>query len=277
MEANKLMAIGKELGLSGSALKEWMDQERAREKEARDARLAERNAAKEPEAEAVARLQAEKEILELKVKLHQLGATAGSTTTGQLTESEPVGTTPSHQSPHILTPAFNEERDELDTYIQQFERVAASQDWLQDKWALSLSLCLTGEALSVVGRMAPKHATDYVTLKKTLLQRFRFTEEGYRTKFRSAKPDNFETGTQFAGRLLGYFDHWQEMAKTDRTYDALRDKIVSEQFLAQCHEKLSDHKPLVYIKSAKHVNSRVLWWSLILMEYDLSVGYYKMQ
>lgn len=87
--------------------------------------------------------------------------------------------------------------------------------------------------------MAPEHATDYVTLKKTLLQRFRFTEEGYRTKFRSAKPDNSETGTQFAGRLLGYFDHWQEMAKTDRTYDALRDKIVSEQFLAQCHEKLA--------------------------------------
>lgn len=70
MEADKLTAIGKELGLSGSALKEWMDQERAREKEAHDACLAERNAAKEAEAEAVARLQAEKEVLELKIKLH---------------------------------------------------------------------------------------------------------------------------------------------------------------------------------------------------------------
>lgn len=37
----------------------------------------------------------------------------------------------------------------------------------------------------------------------------------------------------------------------------------------------SDHKPLVYIKSAKHVNSRVLRWSLILMEYDFSVEYIK--
>ncbi|XP_049267363.1 uncharacterized protein LOC125756539 [Rhipicephalus sanguineus] len=239
MEADKLTAIGKELGLSGSALKEWMDQERAREKEARDARLAERNAAKEAEAEAVARLKAEKEVLELKLKLHELGATAGRTTTGQLPEAVPVGTTQSYQSPHKLIPAFNAERDELDAYIQRFERVATSQDWPQDKWALSLSLCLTGEALSVVGRMAPEHAMDYATLRKTLLQRFRFTEEGYRTKFRSAKPDNSETGTQFAGRLLGYFDHWQEMAKTERTYDALRDKIVSEQFLAQCHEKLT--------------------------------------
>nr|XP_037275708.1 uncharacterized protein LOC119168405 [Rhipicephalus microplus] len=275
MEADKLTAIRKELGLNGSALKDCMDQERAREKEARDARLAERNAAKEAEAEAVARLKAEKEVLELKLMLHQLSVTAGSTTTGQLTEGATVGTTQSYQSPHKLIPAFHEERDKLDAYIQRFERVATCQDWPQDKWAPSLSLCLAGEALSVVGRMAPEHATDYVTLKKTLQQRFRFTEEGYRKKFLSGKPDNFETGTQFAGRLLGYFDHWQEMAKTDRTYDALRDKIVSEQFLAQCHEKLSAHKPLMYIKSAKHVNSRVLRWSVIIIKYDFSVEYIK--
>lgn len=37
----------------------------------------------------------------------------------------------------------------------------------------------------------------------------------------------------------------------------------------------SDHKPLVYINSAKHINSRVLRWSLILMEYDFSVEYIK--
>lgn len=36
----------------------------------------------------------------------------------------------------------------------------------------------------------------------------------------------------------------------------------------------SDHKPLVYIKSAKHINSRVLRWSLILKE-DFSVEYIK--
>nr|XP_054929111.1 uncharacterized protein LOC129385946 [Dermacentor andersoni] len=40
-------------------------------------------------------------------------------------------------------------------------------------------------------------------------------------------------------------------------------------------EEESDHKPLVYIKSAKHINSRVLRWSLILMEYDFSVEYIK--
>uniref|UniRef100_L7M186 Putative tick transposon n=1 Tax=Rhipicephalus pulchellus TaxID=72859 RepID=L7M186_RHIPC len=239
METDKLTAIGKELGLSGSGLKQWIDEERAREREAREARLAERNAAKEADAEALARLQAEKEVLELRLKLRELDATTGSMTTGHSAEGARMASPESYESPHKLIPPFNEVRDKLDAYIQRFERVARSQDWPQDKWALSLSLCLTGEALSVVGRMEPDHAMDYATLKQTLLQRFRFTEERYRTKFRSAKPENCETGRQFAGRILGYFDHWQEMAKTERTYDALRDIIVSEQFLMQCHEKLA--------------------------------------
>lgn len=87
--------------------------------------------------------------------------------------------------------------------------------------------------------MAADDAMDYAKLKQTLLQRFRYTEEGYRVKFREAKPENSETGRQFSGRLLGYFDHWQEMARTERTYDALRDQIVSEEFLNKCHEKLA--------------------------------------
>ncbi|KAH7986000.1 hypothetical protein HPB52_025272 [Rhipicephalus sanguineus] len=87
--------------------------------------------------------------------------------------------------------------------------------------------------------MSAEDATDYRKLKQTLLQRFRYSEEGYRVKFRDAKPENAETARQFAGRLLGYFEHWQELAKTAKTYEALRDKIVSEQFLRRCEEKLA--------------------------------------
>lgn len=144
-----------------------------------------------------------------------------------------------YRSPHKLILAFNEKRGELDAEVQRFERVSSSQGLPQYKWALSLSLCLTGEALSVVGRMAADAATNFTVLKQTLLQRFRYREEGYRAMLREARPEEAETGRQFTGRLLGYFDHWQETAKAERTYDALRDKIVSEQFLKRCHEKLT--------------------------------------
>ncbi|KAM7285189.1 uncharacterized protein ISCGN_032147 [Ixodes scapularis] len=236
MDLEKLMKVGKELGLSGRELKQWMDDERVRD---RDQHVAEREAVKESEANARARLDAERAVLELKLRLQERQGIVGAVVPDAAGEGTSTGAVHEHRSPHNIIPAFNERRDELDAYIQRFERVATSQEWPPDKWALSLSLCLTGEALSVVGRMAPDDAMDYNKLKQTLLQRFRYTEEGYHTKFRSARPENTETGRQFSGRLLGYFDHWQKMAKTEHTYDALRDKIVSEQFLKQCHEKLA--------------------------------------
>ncbi|KAH6920041.1 hypothetical protein HPB50_028970 [Hyalomma asiaticum] len=85
--------------------------------------------------------------------------------------------------------------------------------------------------------MSPEESTDYEKLKHTLLLRFCYTGEGYRTKFGDARPETAETGGHFAGHLCEYFDHWQELAKTPRTYGALKDKMVSEQFLRQCYER----------------------------------------
>lgn len=78
-----------------------------------------------------------------------------------------------------MIPPFNEARVELDAYLKRFERVASSQGWPVDEWASSLGLCLSGEALSVIGRLSAEDASDYTTLKQTLLQHFRYTEEGY--------------------------------------------------------------------------------------------------
>ncbi|XP_040075237.1 uncharacterized protein LOC120847507 [Ixodes scapularis] len=104
---------------------------------------------------------------------------------------------------------------------------------------MSLSLCLTGEALTVVGRMTPEQSLDYSKVKLSLLQRFRYTTEGYREKFRESKPEEAETGKQFAARLLGYFDRWVETGEIAKTFEALKDLIVAEQFLKYCHPMLS--------------------------------------
>lgn len=191
MDWEKYIPIGKELGLSGKELKEWIDEQQIKE---RDRRAEDRDASRVAHEQEIARLAAEQSLLEVKCRLAE--RTAATIETGGehvQASSEVFG------SPHKLIPPYNEGRDELDAYIQRFERVATSQGWPSDRWALSLSLCLSGEALSIVGRMAAEDATDYEKLKKTLLQRFRYTEEGYRQKFCEAKPENSETGRQFAG------------------------------------------------------------------------------
>ncbi|XP_040072714.1 uncharacterized protein LOC120844827 [Ixodes scapularis] len=87
--------------------------------------------------------------------------------------------------------------------------------------------------------MSPADALDYSKVKLALMQRFRYTKEGYRERFREAKPDDRETRKQFAARLAGYFDRWIEIAGVERTFEALRDKVLVEQFLQSCSSRLS--------------------------------------
>ncbi|XP_075526549.1 uncharacterized protein LOC142558281 [Dermacentor variabilis] len=150
----------------------------------------------------------------------------------------PGGSAPFSVNPHSLMPGFNESRDDLDAYLKRFESVATGQEWPRDKWATALSLCLSGEALKVFGRLSPEDSLDYDKAKLALLQRFRFTAEGYREKFRQSKPQDGETGKQYATRLLSFFDRWVEMSKTEKEYLALRNLVVTEQFLNNCHHRL---------------------------------------
>ncbi|XP_040064309.1 uncharacterized protein LOC120838441 [Ixodes scapularis] len=237
MEIGDLISYGKQLGLKGSALKEWVDSERARgEREKaleREARAEERNSAKE---EARAREDAEFRSLELRVKLGEAQI--------KLREAQNAATPPPAagggtegagqtlgKNPQRWLPAFNEEKDDQDAYLLRFERLATGQRWPREQWATALSVCLTGEALRVFSRLTPEDSADYDKVKKALLQRFRLTAEGFREKFRDGKPEKGETGTQFAARLASFLDRWVDLSETAKDFDALRNLLLTEQFI----------------------------------------------
>ena len=129
----------------------------------------------------------EKELLELK---------------GQTGNPQPQT---AFKPPKVKIPSFQENRDNLDAYIERFERYARSQEWPKKDWSLSLSALLQGKALEVYSRMPLEDTNDYDKLKSALLKRFQMTEEGYRVRFRTSRPEKSETPSQFAGRLSSYF------------------------------------------------------------------------
>ena len=51
-------------------------------------------------------------------------------------------------------------------------------------------------------------ASDYDKLKKALLTRYNYTEDGYRKRFREATPETEETPDQFVIRLKNYLAKW---------------------------------------------------------------------
>ena len=137
-------------------------------------------------------------------------------------------------------PSFIDEKDELDSYLLRFECYAENASWEKDTWAIKLSALLTGRAMDVYTRMSDADASDYDKLKKALLTRYNYTEDGYRKRFREATPETEETPDQFVIRLKNYLAKWLELSgSSPLNFDALVDLIVKEQFINACSEDLA--------------------------------------
>ena len=194
-------------------------------KRADEIRFAQIEAAKEQ-----AKIEAEKELalkeLELKAQQSQAGASLAAT---------PPPRNKDAKSPKL--PSFVDEKDELDSYLLRFERYAENASWEKDTWAIKLSALLTGRAMDVY---TDADASDYDKLKKVLLTRYNYTEDGYRKRFREATPETEETPDQFVIRLKNYLAKWLELSgSSPQNFDALVDLIVKEQFINACSEDLA--------------------------------------
>ena len=195
----------------------------------------------------MAKIEADKELalkeMELQAQQAQVQATTSSATT-------PPPRNKDAKSPKL--PSFVDEKDELDSYLLRFERYAENASWEKDTWAIKLSALLTGRAMDVYTRMSDADASDYDKLKKALLTRYNYTEDGYRKRFREATPETEETPDQFVIRLKNYLAKWLELSgSSPQNFDALVDLIVKEQFINACSEDLAmyllerGHKDLV--------------------------------
>ena len=128
-------------------------------------------------------------------------------------------------------PAFNEGKDEMDSYLLRFERYATAQKWEPDTWATGLSALLQGKALDVYALMPKEDALNYDKLKVALLKRYELTEEGFKRKYKKCRPENGETFQQFTTRMKSYFTRWIYMASIEKSYEGLQDLILREQLI----------------------------------------------
>ena len=113
-------------------------------------------------------------------------------------------------------PAFDEAKDNIDECIQRFERYATAQQWNTRNWGSHLNALLTGKALDVFARLQPTSALDFDELKEALYKRFEMTEDSFRKKFRTFKPDGSETFVQFSIRINNCIYLWIELSKTEK-------------------------------------------------------------
>ena len=140
-----------------------------------------------------------------------------------------------------MLPSFVDGKDDLDSYLQRFERYATTDGWDRDDWAVSLGVLLTGRALEVYSRLPPEAAADYDLLKEALLKRYNLSEDGYRQKFRKASPEEGESSEQFLERLKNYMHRWVEQGKVEKSYEGVCQLAVKDQFMSICSKDMAVH------------------------------------
>jgi hypothetical protein len=228
----ELLDVGKELGYSGKELQDFVKEQQEKQREERQK---ERQFQLEQEqlrlVEEDKKRAHEVELKRLESERHRNSPT-NSTDGGS-------GDGVAKRTPKL--PAFVDGKDDIDSYLQRFERFAKHQRWERTEWATCLSALLTGAALDVYSRLGDEDAQDYDVLKKELLKRYDLTEEGYRNKFRSARPYSEETPSQLLVRLTGYCDKWLELSELPQTCEGVKKLMIREQFMRSCPKELTSH------------------------------------
>ena len=261
----ELIKAGEQLGLKGAELQAFLKVQQAQEREDRAAererekeredRLAREKEQERQENEKERQSQLELKRLEAQIKRYEIEEArleAGSNrSSGEVATADDVEVEDNNEGETVIRrgyvgePKFRgpkivpyDEKDEMDSYLQRFERYADVQGWKKESWAIYLSALLRGRSLDVYSRLTPDQAKDYDTLRNSLLRAYSLTEEGYKAKFQECKPDVGESPPQFLVRLESYFTKWVTLAKAEQTYEGLKSLLVRERYLATCSKPL---------------------------------------
>ena len=203
------------------------DSERAKqESEERDKRLANEHAMKMKQLEYDEKIRTEKMKIEheesmKKMELDRLKI--------EKEEIQSDGTW-SSRMPKLNLKPFDPEKDRMDVYLQKFSDLATKMGIKQEDWPLVLSSLLEGEAAELYFAISGSSDFSYKILKEGLLQKYECNSEGFRRRFRDAKPKSDEPFSQFSIRIRHLAERWAELDKIPKTYDGLLDLFLREKF-----------------------------------------------
>lgn len=89
---------------------------------------------------------------------------------------------------------FEENKDEIDSYLRRFERYVIVMGWDKLLWFIYLSVLLKGWVLDVYVFMFIVKVSDYDEFKVVLFWRYEMIEDGFKWKFCLCR---FEVGEIF--------------------------------------------------------------------------------
>jgi len=234
----ELAVIGEKMGLKDKELQTFITQQQSLAREDREKEREIEKMKQHLEADKI-KLAFEQEAnkkLALELKKQQ-GGSDDENSGGNNSGGAAGGTSHSSKIKGPKMAPFDE-KDDMDSYLFRYERYAELQGWKTDDWAIYLAALLRGKALDVYARLTAEESKDYKVLKDALLRRYQMTEDGYKRRFYSAKPEGGESPAQFITRLSNYLIRWIDLAEVEETFNGVCSLIIREQYMSTCSKDL---------------------------------------
>ena len=233
---------GESLGLSGKELIEYIDKkesadERVAQREAeervaqREAEERERVAKREAEErERVSQREAKEREAERNYELEcrRISSEAEICRERIRDENPHVARSRDSNQPKVKMP-YLEDKEDVEAYLTQFERVATLNKWDRAEWGIRLVPLLKGESRDAYVQLPVAESSNYEKIKATILKRHQLNAVAYRKNFRNARPKDGEEHFAYWDRLNLMLTRWIEMSGKEET--DLKDMLVLERFL----------------------------------------------
>ena len=156
-----------------------------------------------------------------------------------MTDAPPPGATVKPPRPTLQKLSSS---DDVESYLDMFERVARQQGWPEGIWATQLAGLLSGDALDAFSSLPADAAREYARVKEAILTRYEVNAETYRLRFRGTRRKSEESYKMLLSRQLDQLNRWTRSSGSE-----LKQNILHEQFLQSLPTdlavKLRERKP----------------------------------
>ena len=105
--------------------------------------------------------------------------------------------------------------DDIESYLDMFERVARQQGWPKELWTTQLAGLLSGEALDAFISVPLETARSYDAVKEAILARFLVNAETYCLLFRGSHRRAGESYKLLLNRQTDILKHWTQSAGSE--------------------------------------------------------------
>lgn len=136
--------------------------------------------------------------------------------------------------PDLKLPNFNDDKDDINDYLNRFEKIAELQKWEVDRYHIYLGAHLTGRALKTYINLPNDELSNYELVKDALLKTFCLDADSFRRKFRESKVKDDELYVQLITRMDHYLKRWLSLSEVKNDYDDLFTFLIRDQLLSNC-------------------------------------------